>query len=440
MIPLRIYLYSFITGILVFISGIAFSQSEKLSLQQAIEVGLKNNYSVLIAKNEAEILKNNNNPGNAGFLPSVNLNANTNSARNNTKQDYSSGLTVDKSGVKSTTLNSNALFSWTLFDGLKMFITHEKLSLLEAEGALNLKSRMESTVGYIILSYSDIIRQKEGLDYTGELLKLSEERMQIAEKQFNLGYGSKLNYLQAKVDKNAAKSAFLKQELAYKTSMTSLNVLLSRPPETNFEVSDSLVISYSTSLGDLLKNAATRNTSISQLELNKDLSKLSIKEIASNRYPKIVLNSGYTFSNTENQAGFLLSSRNLGWSYGLGISLPIFNGFNLQTQVKNARLSAIGSDLMLNEAKLQLNGDLMMAFQEFQQNLEILKMELENIVVARENLNLAMERYKTGTIDALELKQAENSFMESGLRLQNSRFNAKASEVNLMRLNGDLIK
>ncbi len=432
----------FRTFILVYFSfpAVLFAQAGKLSLQQAIETGLKNNYSILVAKNEAEIAKNNNSPGNAGFLPALSINAATNNASNTTNQEYSSGQTLDKKGVKSSTFNSNALFSWTLFDGMKMFAARDRLSLLDSSGGLNYKYQLESTISSIIIAYYDVIRQSEGLANTKEMLKLSEERLKITEKRFELGSGSRLEMLQAKVDRNSAKSAVLKQDLILKTTKTTLNQLIARPPEVDFEPSDSIIISYQPKLDDLKRTSNLRNLVINQYQLNKDLSLIAIKEIGSAMYPKVAFNSSYVFSRSDNQAGLLLTSQTLGWNYGFSISMPLFNGLNIKNQIQNAKLAALGADLKLSDAKLKLNSELIRSWQEYQQNLEILSMEKENIEVARENLFLAEERFKLGTINSLDLKQAENSYLEASLRLMNARFTAKSSETNLMRINGDLIK
>ena len=93
--------------ILMCSAQIVFAQ-EKLTLQQAIETGLKNNYSIIIAKNESEIAKNSATLGNAGALPQVNLSLAQNNSINDTKQKYSTGADVSKTGATSNSLNAIA--------------------------------------------------------------------------------------------------------------------------------------------------------------------------------------------------------------------------------------------------------------------------------------------------------------------------------------------
>ena len=57
---------------------------EVLTLRRAIEIGLQNNYSILIGENNAAIAENNNNIGNSGFLPFVNQKETQNTSITNT--------------------------------------------------------------------------------------------------------------------------------------------------------------------------------------------------------------------------------------------------------------------------------------------------------------------------------------------------------------------
>ena len=170
-----------------------------LTLQQAVEIALKNNYSITIAKTQADIAKKNNTLGNAGFSPSLSVNANGSYSSNNTHQEYASGLLINSNGVVSNGVNSALVLNWTIFDGMKMFATHNKLKELQAMGDLNAKIEIENAVSRIMLAYYDIVRQQQMIRATNEAIKLNEERQKISEKKFEIGSASKLDVLQVKV-------------------------------------------------------------------------------------------------------------------------------------------------------------------------------------------------------------------------------------------------
>ena len=103
-------------------------KAQTLSLQESIDMVLKNNFDIRISRNEADIDKLNNTAGNAGMLPTVKLNGSSTLSYNNVYQKSSSGTISKYPHQASTDLGADAMLSWTLYDGGKMFITKKRLS------------------------------------------------------------------------------------------------------------------------------------------------------------------------------------------------------------------------------------------------------------------------------------------------------------------------
>ena len=209
---------------------------EQLTLEQAIYIGLKNNYEINIVRNSAVMSSNNNTPGNAGMLPKVDLQASTSFANNSTKQEFVSGLVVDKSGVQSNNINAGVFLTWTIFDGFKMFASHKKLQELELMGTLSSKILIENTLSQIIMNYYNVVRQKQLIKGLSENIKISEERLKIAEMKFNIGSGSKFDVLQAKVDMNAQTSNLYRNKTILSELKMNLNQIIARNSDLEFDV------------------------------------------------------------------------------------------------------------------------------------------------------------------------------------------------------------
>src|SRR4029077_7688232 len=178
------------------ISTASFAQSF-LSLDSAIAITLKNNYNILIAQNNYQEATNSHSPGVAGMLPIVSLNAGYNTSDNSIDQKYSSGLEINKTGVASSTLSSSVGLTWTLFDGMKMFVAYNQLGLLKDEGMLNVKAAIQNNIADVIEAYYNVVQQKELLAVIDSNIILYKEEMDIAKEKFDIGSGSKLDYLQA---------------------------------------------------------------------------------------------------------------------------------------------------------------------------------------------------------------------------------------------------
>jgi outer membrane protein TolC len=65
-------------------------------------------------------------------------------------------------------------------------------------------------------------------------------------------------------------------------------------------------------------------------------------------------------------------------------------------------------------------------------------LEKDNLSNAEQTLDIALERFRLGTISSLELREAQRSFLESENRLINAEFEAKVAETELLRLSGEL--
>ncbi|MEO6883780.1 MAG: TolC family protein [Bacteroidia bacterium] len=411
-----------------------------LSIDSAIATGLKNNFSILIAKGDVEISKNNNSYANAGFLPQVSLNASKNLTNSNINQQYASGLDLNKTGVASNAFNASAALNWTLFDGFKMFATREKLRQLNDMGELNAKATIENTVMNIITTYYNVVQQKQLTKVATSAISLYDEQVKIAQEKFEIGSGSKLDLLQAEVNRNVEKANLLKDNVALNNAKTTLNQLLEQPVDMDFDVSDSIVITYNPTLDQLATDVKKQNYDLKIAQTNLLISQSVVKEKRSEAYPQVGFDLNYNLARSNSSAGFLLQSQTLGLTGGFTASWLIFNGFSARRDYRNAVIGSYESSLQLKNTETTVSASVLQAYKQHAADLEMLQLQEDNYGVAQENINVALERFKLGISSGLELKQAQDSFENAGNSLVSARYQAKISETQLMELNGMLVK
>ena len=327
---------------------------------------------------------------------------------------------------------------WTIFDGMKMFHTKKKLDGLFYQSEQQLKIQMEITIKDVVKAYYSIIINQQLLKATQQEIKLLEERLQLADRKLNNGSGSKLDQLQAKLEYNRQKSIELATISLIEESKLTLNRLMARALDSPVVTEDTIIISFRPSLEEL-KKMLPENNNLRYYEMNQRLAELSLKENQSLRYPRINLGTHYIFNRSTNEAGFTLLNQSQGYNYGATISFPIFHGFNINRQIKNAKLDVLNAKLQLSSWNDIVNADLLNTFRNFNNSIEIMQTEEDNILLAQEVLAIAQERYRIGISNAIELQDAFRSFEESMTRLVNSRFDAKTNETELRRLSGRLI-
>jgi outer membrane protein len=436
---MRIHKFIIVISCLFFSCFAGIAQGE-FTLDQAIELGLKSNYDITIQNNNATIAANNNNLGNAGMLPVVDINASTNFATSAIKQEFYTGPPVEKTGVKSNNVGSGVYLTWTLFNGLKMFATHQQLSALEAMGKLSSKMQIENTLQSIIVTYYNVVKQKQLIKGLNENIKISEERLVIAQKRMDVGAGSKLDVLQAKTDRNAQTSALYRAKTDLEAFKAALNQLLARPAETTFEVGDSIPVDFQLKYEDLKTNYQKTNLNLLYAQENIALSKQQLRGTKADMFPVINFNANYIFSRVQNQAGQILFNRNLGLNYGFTASWRIFNGFALNNRIKNAQLQTENATINYSNLQSQVEQQLLIAFKQYQDDQKILALEEDNLKLVRESVNIALERFRVGSSNTLELQLIQQTYQDALVRLTDARYNGKVSETQLMKLNGNLIK
>ena len=427
--------------VLMDLIGLSSFAQNKLSPDQAIAEGLKNNYSIRISAANAEIASTNVSPGQAGFLPQINLNLAEGNSLNNTKQNLSSGFIVDKKNVGSNNINSGISLNWTLFDGMKMFASYEKLKELEKLEQLKLKAEIESSIYAILLNYYETVKSKQMLKVLESSLKISMERIQIEETKFASGSSSKIDLLQAKLDANENRSQVFKVHNQLESQKIKLNQLLGRGSEIQFDVIDSIVPYDSIiSLESIKSTYEQNNKSILIADKNTRISHLSLQEIKADRYPRIGFNANYNFSRTENQAGFILLNQNLGFNSGFTLSFNLFDGYKLNRTIQSSHLQIKASMLATEMSKSMVETEILTAFKALETQKALFNLEKDNFSMALENVRASMERYKVGNISAFQLKDAQKTYEGAYSRYINASFDVKEAELSLLKAGGKIIQ
>jgi outer membrane protein len=424
---------------LAFIPLLGLSQ-ELLTPEQAVNIALENNYSIRIARNQAEMAANNVTYGNAGFLPSVDLGASHSNNIQNARQEYLSGQINERDNAKSSSLNMNAALNWTLFDGLAMFVTYEKLKEFEEMGELAARAAIERTIVNVLTSYHDLVRQKQRLQVIDKSIAISEERIRLADEKFQLGAASRLDILQAQVDYNTDRSDLLNSQELFRISKIRLNNLMARDINIDFEVAEQIEKVELPEWNQLYEAVFTNNTFLQMSFTENRIAILELRETQARRMPRLNANAGYSFVNSESESGFIISNRTSGLNYGLALNWNMFNGFNLNRQIANARIMQENAEIELLDYRTLLEADLMATWLSMESRIKLAEFEAENLEVADMNLEIAMERFRLGELSGLELREAQKNYLAAEGRLITARYQAKIVEVELREISGGLLK
>jgi outer membrane protein len=434
----KITVRKFILLAISLFSGGFLAGQEIMTLNDAIRIGLENNYSIIIQKNNAQIAGNNNSLGNAGMLPTLNLSATQNNTITNTVQETFSTGTKEISGANNRSFNAGVQLTWTLFDGFSMFASKNMLEIMEEMGETDARIAVENTVSSIILNYYGIIQQQKLVQVLEDAAALSLERKKITEAKISLGAGSQLQMLQSTVDLNADSINLISEKASMQKTMADLNLLLARNPEIMFIPTDSISLENRLYYDSLLVKTREQNNTLRIARNNVALNSYAVKDFQSQRYPKLNFNAGYNYNQLNSETGYLKYNQSNGPSFGLSLTYPLFDGFNINREIKNAKVELNTMENYLKETDLGLHTDLYKIYNDYTTNLKIIEIELINQDVAKENVTIAFEKYRLGSINDIELRETQKKYIDAQYQLLLSQFQAKKAEVELLRISGEL--
>jgi outer membrane protein TolC len=321
-----------------------------------------------------------------------------------------------------------------------MFATKERLDALQSIGAIQLKQNIQNTIAQVLNAYYNIVRQKQQIKALKESMSISEERVSLSQKKLDVGYADKTPLLQAKVDLNDQKTSVLRQEITLQKAKSDLNQLLGRNADEDFEVIDTIVVDYTPVLQSIKDSALVKNFSIQSAMKNIDIAKLEKKEINSQRLPSINFATGYNFTQNNSKAGLQLFNRSYGPTVGVSAVIPIYNGGAVKKQLEASVVNIANQQIILQQLKNDLDNKILTVYRDFQNAMQILQLNEENVKVAQENVTVTLERYRLNQSNSVEIKQAQSSYEDALYNVILSRFNAKLAETELKRINNELVK
>ena len=423
--------------VLLLLSTACYAQ-EKLTLQQAIELTLQNNFDIQLRSNQVSVAKNNVSLANAGILPLITGNFTNNHSVQNSEQTLANGTQQQQDNAKNANTNVGINLNWRIFDGFAMFANYTRLQKLQTSGELNFRLTVENTLSDVMNTYFDLVRQNQYIHSFLSAVEVSQIRLKNSQTRYSIGKASKLEVLAAKVDLNTDTTNLMRQQDAFQQAKTQLNLLMGRSLETNFTVSDTIALQGTFTYAELLQAVQTKNPEIRLADIQQQVAKLNLTQVRASRYPGISLNTGYNFSNSSSALGFAREATGRGFTYGITASMPLFNGFLQSRNEKNANLGVNSAQIQFKQTQQRIQAQLQQAYQTYTTNLVLVRLETQNQETAKQNMDISLDKFRLGSLSAIEFREAQLNYLNASARTSDAQFQAKQAEITLKQLSGEL--
>ena len=421
-------------------AGTLFAQHH--TLKSCLETGLEKNYSIRLVRNQEQISKNNATIANGGYLPTLDLSAKYSGTVDNTETKVrATGETTTTNGVFDQTMNAGLSLNWTLFDGFKIQANYSRLKELERQGETLTRIAIEDFIANMTAEYYNYIQQQIRLKNFRYAMSLSKERLRIVEERYIVGNFSRLDLQQARVDYNADRAQYMKQQESVKASLIRLNELMANENMTQTVAINDSIIDLNTllSFDELWQSTLNNNASLLKSEQNKNLASLEMKTVKSRNYPYLKLNASYGYTLNKYDISSTMQRDNLGFNFGVTMGFNLFDG-NRRREIKNARIAIENAQLQQEDMRQTLRADLSNLWQAYQNNIEMLELERENLISAIENHEIASERYMLGNLSGIEMREAQKSLLDAEERILSAEYDTKMCEISLLQLSGKITR
>jgi outer membrane protein TolC len=413
-----------------------------LTLEEAIQQGISKQYSIQISRQKERIAANENTLGNAGFLPTISGNLAKNYTISGLDQSFFGGVRAPliQSGVNSNSGNAGVAMAWTLYDGQGMFILRDRFKELQNLGAKQTETNIENLIALISSTYYDLIRQNLRVNNFKKGLEISNDRLKLAKDRYEVGQGSKVDYYSAQVDYNEDKALLIAQEQSFTNTKIGFNTILVKDYKSDFSIINNIDLLPKLKLGELKMSALSQNPTLISAILSKKISDLDTKNLQSQQKPQIDLLAGYALSNVANGAGFGVEKGSSDvFNYGLRATINIFDGYNQKRKIQNAKINAEIAAIQIEDLKNALLSTLEKTYVTYENSMNLIQLETENYAIAKQNIEIAFDRFKVGIATSYELREVQRNAVAAETRLIEAKFAAKSAEIELIRLSGNLL-
>jgi outer membrane protein len=424
--------------VILFMVYTTYSHAQIITLPQAIQVAVQNNYDILISKNEGSIGTLNNTWGNAGALPTINSTVNKSFGSNSIQQELTNGTSIKRDGAAVNNLNASVLASWRFFDGYKMFATKKRLETLEKIGQTNFTKQVNETIYNTIVAYYTIVQLQQQAIAIQQAIQLNEERLKIADTKFKIGSAAKTDVLQAQVDLNEQQAILISTENSIANAKINFNTVLAKVANSKVNITDTFKINAPIQIETLQQKIALQNPDVLLANSNLTVLLQTKKEINAQRLPTATLSSNYNFARNKSEAGFTLLNQNYGPTAAIGLAIPIFNGGNIKQQLKVAEIHISNQQIAINQIKNDLQAALNTAINNYNNGNTLAIMEQKNLLLIAENNMINMERFKQLSITSIELRQGQLNYTAAKTRLLNAQYQSTIALAQIQLLCGEI--
>ena len=410
---------------------------ETLTRQAAVARALEFNYGLKLVRLQADLAAAGNDWGAAGAMPRVTLTATPSTNVSDQRENPTSFI---QERIESSGFNVGGQASWTLFDGLGMFANKRALDLLEAQAGGEVELLVEQTTQAVLQAYDAVLVQDGLLEVLARSMQFTRERLDWLESREAVGASGTFDRLQFENALLADSTAWIQQELARRTAVRNLNLLMGAEEQVDWAFASALEVPGALpDLAQLEGQIAQSETSIRNALLGESLAETQLEQAQARLYPVLSLTASYGDQSNQIAAGDLTGeSRVKNSSAALTLNFNLFNGGATRRAIDQAHIQL---DLAATATANQIQSTLLVlrdAVDRFGSQAQLHALAERSVENAEALVAIASDRYTFGALTSLDVRELQLAL----LRAEVSRLQVlaawNAASIEVQRLAGEL--
>ena len=436
---MKIYKYIVTLSVLMFVHSISLAQQiTDLSLEESVEIALENNFDIQISQKNLESAQINNSWANAGMFPSVNIGL----SQTNRFDNRESQMNDDRDDIVNSGVQPYIQLQWMLFNGLQVYITKDKLALIEQLSEGNSALIVENKIQAIVLAYYQTLRNIEKLKSIAKVKALSRDRFNYVETKKDFGSAVSYDVLQAKNAHLSDSSNYLLQSLEIKKSQLQLNLLMGVDKESNYKLTSKFeAISEDYLYSELENKMLSNNKTLQNQYINQEILQKEVKARRANVWPSLTMSAGSDYAS--NYVRYSGADPNSSYSYdfyvNFSLNFNLYNGGRTRRAIQQATIKEEIGIIQENQIKQTLSNGLLTIYEMYEIRKQLFYVADAGLETAQVNLDLSTEKFKNGSINSFNFRDIQILYINAEFNRLNAIYNLINTHTELLRATGGII-
>ncbi len=414
-----------VTVTVVFVlTSFAFGQEgkagEQLSLQDCIKIALERNTSVLQSQYQAESQNAKVLSAYGGLLPTLSASGEF-TYNKSTNLTYNGVVLPSANNLITREYSAGVSANYTLFDGLANYATINSAVSSGHAADLSYERSKQTAVYQTTQNYLAVFNARDQLKISEDNLKRDQQQLETIKEQNTVGSSSLADVYQQQAVVSADEYSLVQAQNTYDQAQASLKFFLGVPVTDSIVFADSTVKTeidtteflrvdqqFSQSAQVLDKALEARSDYQSAIE-NLDASKSSLGVSRAEYSPTISAFGQYGINGAQlNQI-----NQNNSLNGGLSISLPIFNGFQTQSNIQVAGVNVKSAEQTLDATRRQVQLDVYQALLNLNASEKQYEAGVNQVASGKINLETAQEKFRIGGATLLDVLTANAQYTQA---------------------------